>query len=462
MAAGVISESSKKLTLATTTVVVFVGSLMSSSVNIALPSIGRELSASAVMLSWVAISLSLSQAVILIPAGRLADILGRKKMLIYGSWLFGITSFLCGFSTSILMLVICRFIQGIAAGIVVVTAVALVTSVFPVNERGKALGINVGGVYVGLSVGPALGGFMTQYLGWRSIFFFCGCLCLIAAVLVARSLKGEWADARGEKFDGAGTSIFGVALLLAMYGFTTLPSISGIILVVIGALGMLAFTWWETKTPSPILDIRLFRRNKVFIFSNLSTLINYLAAFAMTFLLSLYLQFVRGFSPQTAGLIMITQPVIMVICAPLAGRLSDRIDPRLVASIGMALTCAGLVIFSFIQAATPLWILFTAMVVSGVGMGLFSSPNTNSIMSSVDKKLLGVASGAVGTMRSGGMTLSTGIMMILFSLFIGNAQITQNNAPAFLKSMQAGFIIYSVLCFGGIFTQLTGVKLRRD
>jgi EmrB/QacA subfamily drug resistance transporter len=434
---------------------------MSSSINIALPTIGAELSAGAVMLSWVALCMVLSQAVILIPAGRLADIWGRKKLLILGSLLFAVSSFLCGVANSIILLIVFRFIQGLSAGIVVVPAIALLTSVFPVKERGKALGINVGGTYTGLALGPALGGFMTQHVGWRSIFFLCGFLCLVVAVLVFRNLKGEWADAHGEKFDGIGTAIFIIALMLTMYGFTTLPVVSGFILVLAGALGMLAFVWWEARSPSPILDIRLFRSNKVFIFSNLATLINYLAAFAMTFLLSLYLQFVRGFSPQTAGLIMIAQPVIMVIIAPQAGRLSDRIDPRLVASLGMAVICGALIIFSLVTEATGLWVIVADLIIFGLGLGLFSSPNTNAIMSSVDKKLLGVASGAVGTMRSCGMTLSTAIVMILFSFYIGNAQITHDNYPAFLTSMKVGFTIYAALSFAGIFAQLTGMRLSR-
>jgi EmrB/QacA subfamily drug resistance transporter len=461
METNAVNDTSKRITLITTTTVSFVGSLMASAVNIALPTIGQQLAAGAVMLSWVANSMNLSQAVILIPSGRLADIWGRKKLLIYGALLFALSSFLCGISTSVIPLIIFRFIQGIAAGVVIVPAIALLTSVFPPNERGKALGINVGGTYIGLALGPALGGFMTQYLGWRSIFFFCGLLCLVVAVLVYRNLKGEWADARGEKFDGAGTAVYVIALLLAMYGFTTLPSATGFILIAAGALSMLAFIWWEARSPSPILDISLISKNKVFIFSNLATLINYLAAFAMTFLLSLYLQFVRGFSPQTTGLIMIAQPVIMAVSAPLAGRLSDRIDPRLVASVGMAVTCLGLIILIFVNETTALWIIIATLAIFGLGLGLFSSPNTNAIMSSVDKKLLGVASGTVGTMRSCGMTLSTGIVMILFSIYLGNVQITHANYPAFLTSLKVGFIIYAILSFGGIFAQLAGMRLNR-
>ena len=317
------------------------------------------------------------------------------------------------------------------------------------------------GTYVGLSIGPALGGFMTHYLGWRSIFFLCAFLCLLVAILVFRFIKGEWAEARGETFDVRGTVLFILALTLVMYGFINLPSIPGFLLVLAGTLAILVFIWWETRTPSPIFNIALFRHNKVFIFSNVAALINYLAAFGLSFLLSLYLQFVRGFSPQTAGMIMVAQPVLMAFSAPLAGRLSDRVDPRLVAAIGMGVTCIGLIIFIFTNENTALWIIIVNLAISGLGLGLFSSPNTNAIMSSVDKKIFGVASGALGTMRSFGMTLSTGIVMILFSIYIGNEQITLGNHATFLVSMHVGFIIYSILSCAGIFAQLTGMRLTR-
>ena len=193
----------------------------------------------------------------------------------------------------------------------------------------------------------------------------------------------------------------------------------------------------------------------------MATLISYSSAFAMAFLISLYLQYTQGFSPQTAGLISIVSPVFMTIFAPLAGRLSDKIEPRLVASTGLAFTCTALLLFVFLSDETTLAFIITGMAIYGIGTGLFSSPNTNAVMSSVDNRFLGVASGTVATMRSLGMMLSMGIVMILFSIYIGQAEIIPKYYPAFLTSVKVGFIIFAALCFGGIFAQLADKKARR-
>jgi predicted MFS family arabinose efflux permease len=241
-----------------------------------------------------------------------------------------------------------------------------------------------------------------------------------------------------------------------MYGFTELPTTLGIILIVLGILGMLAFIRWESKEASPVLDLNAFRKNTIFVFSNMATLVNYSATFALSVLLSLYLQYNKGLSPQFAGLIMLTQPIVMTIFAPIAGRLSDRVEPRAVAATGMAFNCVALVLLTFLTDETSQMFIIASLAIFGFGMGLFSSPNTNAIMGSVEARFFGVASGILATMRNSGMMLSMGIMMILFSIYIGEAQITPEYYPAFLTSVKMGCIIFAVLCFGGIFAQLAG------
>jgi MFS family permease len=212
--------------------------------------------------------------------------------------------------------------------------------------------------------------------------------------------------------------------------------------------------WWETRQKQPVLNISFFRNNTVFAFSNLAALINYSATFAVAFLLSLYLQYVKGFSPEHAGLILIAQPVIMVICSPIAGSLSDRIEPRIVASIGMALTTAGLVMLTFLSNVTSLQYVLISLVILGLGFGFFSSPNTNAVMGSVERKFYGVASGTLGTMRLTGQAFSMGMVLLLFALYIGRVQITPEYYPLFLKSMKIAFSISAALCFAGIFASI--------
>ncbi|MCK4404247.1 MAG: MFS transporter [candidate division Zixibacteria bacterium] len=452
--------ATKRAALLVATLTSFLTPFMGSSVNIALPSIGREFAMDAVLLGWVATAYLLSAAMFLVPFGRIADIHGRKRIFTYGILTFALSSLLSALSPSAIFLVSCRVLQGMGSAMIFGTGIAILTSVFPAKERGKVLGINVAAVYSGLSLGPFIGGFLTQQLGWRSIFFLNVPLSLIIIAFTLWKLKGEWAGAKGEKFDFAGSVIYALSLPAMMYGFTLLPAMSGAWLIGLGVLGLLAFIKWEIKAESPVLNINLFRNNKVFAFSNLASLINYGATFGVTFLLSLYLQYTKGLSPQQAGTILVCQPVVMALFSPLAGRLSDKIEPRVVASIGMGFTMIALFLFTSLNENTGLGYVITSLIVIGFGLALFSSPNTNAIMGSVEKRSYGVAAATVGTMRLTGQMLSMGIAMLVFAVYIGRAEITPENYPAFLRSAKTAFIIFTVLCFGGIFASLSRGKVR--
>ena len=283
-------------------------------------------------------------------------------------------------------------------------------------------------------------------------------LIIIAAIFW--KLKGEWAEARGEKFDLSGSIIYGVALVAIMYGLSLLPAMSGVWVIIIGILGILAFIRWEMKVASPVLPMNLFKNNAVFAFSNLAALISYSATFAVAFLLSLYLQYTKGLSPQNAGLILVSMPAMQAILSPLAGRLSDRIEPRIIASIGMGLTTIGLVLLTFLNQNTAIGFILISLIILGFGFALFSSPNTNAIMSSVEKRSYGIASATLATMRTVGMTLSMGIAMLIFAIFIGRVEITPEYYPVFVSSLKIAFVIFATLCFGGIFASLARGKIR--
>jgi EmrB/QacA subfamily drug resistance transporter len=452
--------TSKGVVLLVATTASFIFPFMGSAVNIALPSLGKELSLDAVMLGWIATAYLLSSATFLVPFGRIADIYGRKKIFTCGIVIFTISSLFAGMASSAHMLISCRVFQGIGGAMLAGTAVALLTTVFPANERGKVLGINIAAAYIGLSLGPVLGGLLTQHLGWRSIFFINVPLGLAVIGVVLWKLKGEWTGAKGEKFDFAGSVIYSLALVALVYGFTLLPAISGVWLIVGGIIGLSVFTRWEMRTRSPVLDISLFRNSKTFTFSNLAALINYSATWAVSFLISLYLQYLKGFNPQSAGLILVAMPAMQAIFSPLAGRLSDRIEPRLMASAGMALTTVGLIIFIFLNEETPLAFIIGNLLLMGFGFAFFASPNTNAVMSSAPKTAYGVASATLATMRQIGMVLSMGVAMLLFALYMGRVQITPEYYSLFQESMKTSFIIFAILCFGGIFASLARGKVR--
>ncbi|MFC1901610.1 MFS transporter [Chloroflexota bacterium] len=451
-------EVNKSAVLIITVITMFFSTFMSSSINVALPTIGQAFAMEASLISWVHTAYLLLSAPLLVPFGRLADIYGRRKFFLYGVLLLTVASFINAVSGSTALFLACRALAGIGSAMISGTSLAILTSVYPAEERGRVLGITAGAIYLGLSTGPFLGGVLTQYLGWQSIFFAGATLGLVVAILAIWKLRGEWADARGERFDLVGSIIFIVSLIVGVYGFTILPSLPGMVLVLLGLLGLLVFIRWEGKAESPVFNIGLFRRNRVFVFSNLAVLLNYIAVFSVFVLLSLYLQYNKGFSPSVAGLILLVQPAVQTIVSPIAGRLSDRFEPALVAAVGLLINCVPLVFFVFITGETALWLIVVGMIVFGFSSGLFFAPNTNAIMGSVDKKFLGVASGTAITMRQVGMTLSMGISTILFTFFIGQAEITPEYYPAFLASIKVAFIIGAALCLCGAFAQLVGRK----
>ena len=452
----------KWVALAVLAITSLVITFMMSAVNIAVPIIGPYFNMDAVLLGWVVTAMTLPQAVILLPAGRLADIYGRKKIFMLGMALFIVSTFLCATASSGMMLVIFRIFQGISGGMVFGITTAIVTSVFPAEERGRALGINMAAGFIGLTAGPFLGGVLTEHLGWRSIFYISAALFLVSFFLILWKLKGEWSEAKGEKFDITGSAVFVVSMTVLLYGFSDLPATLGIILTVLGVLGMLVFVRLEMKMKSPILNISLFRKNHVFVFSNLAMLIKYCAAFAISFLMSIFLQYIHGYSPQEAGAVLVIISVVIVFFSPIAGRLSDKYEPRKVAALGMSFSFVAVVLLIFLNEGTSLWFIIPALALSGLGVAFFASPNTNAIMGSVERQFFGVAAGTQGTMRSVGMMMSMGIVMILFSINIGEAGITPETYPAFLSSMRTSFIIFAGLCFVGIFAQLAGNKPRQE
>jgi EmrB/QacA subfamily drug resistance transporter len=440
----------------------FLVAFMASSVNIALPSIGNDLAMNALMLNWVATSFLLGTAICLLPMGRIADIHGRKKVFILGLGLFTITTALIALAPDATTLIALRFLQGVSCSMLAGPSVAIITSVFPARERGRALGINIASIYLGLSFGPFLGGILTGHLGWRSIFYLAAPFSAFLVLLTSVRLKGEWADARGEGLDYTGSILYALALVAFIYGLSLVPSRWGMLLIIGSAAGFFAFAKWEQKTVHPVFDINLFSTNRLFVFSNLTAMIHYSASFALIFLLSLYLQYIKGLSPQAAGLILVSYPVLMAVLTPHAGRLSDRIEPRLLVSGGMALTSLGVFGLIFLNKDTGLSTIIGILVLMGTGYALFSSPNSNAIMSSVEKKHYGVASGVLSTMRLTGQMISMAIVLLLFSLYIGREPIALQTYPAFLKSMHTTFIIFCILCIIGVIISLGRGKVHRE
>jgi EmrB/QacA subfamily drug resistance transporter len=435
---------------------------MGAAVNIALPKIGLELNLSAVSQAWIISAYLLTASMFLIPFGKIGDMYGRKKIFLIGNIVFMAASFLCAFSNSGITLVISRLIQGFGGAMMVSTSMALLILAFPAQDRGKIIGYSIAATYLGLSCAPLIGGMMTQYLGWRSLFLLNGLIGIGLSLAVYFKIKTEWIEENSGKFDITGSIIILLSISSLMYGFSKLPNLINIILTAIGIIGIIFFIYFELKLLNPVLEIRLFTENKTFFYSTLTALINYAATYAITFVLSLYLQNVKGFEPREAGLILISQPIMMALISSFSGHLSDKRDPRILASIGMAIIVVGLFLLTFIDISTSVHYISISLVILGIGFGLFSSPNTNSAMSAVETKFYGVASATISTMRSMGMMFSMAIASMTTFLYIGNEKITNANMLSYLSSMKVVLIIFTILCFIGIFTSLAGIKKKEE
>jgi len=446
-------------TLFVVSAVQFLTPFMLSAVGVALPVIGREFSASAVQLGLVETVYIFAFSLFLIPAGRLGDIYGRKRIFTIGIVAFTVGTASISFAFSIESFIVFRFFQGCGGAMISGTSVAILSSVFPPGKRGRAMGVIVGCVYLGLSLGPVLSGFMVTHLGWRWIFYlgvvvelFCLCLTLL-------KLKGEWADARGERFDFLGSFLYIVSLFFLIYG--TLNQKEGSIYQVFmasGALGFLIFLAFEYRCSSPILDVGLVVQNRVFAFSNLATLINYAASFGIAFFFSLYLQVVRGYSPQQAGWILIIQPVFQSVLSPFFGRLADRVSPAGLATAGMAVCSLSLGLVSQVHAGTPMPVIMGMLALMGVGFSLFSSPNTTTVMGSVPPKRYGIASSFLATMRTMGMLCCMTIITLVFKHIMGDHPVSAKTQSSFLASMHLCMIIFCLLCVAGVFCSMVRLK----
>lgn len=453
--------SSRSATLLVVCTAHFLMPFMMSAVGVALPAIGAEFKASALQLGLVESAYVTSAAIFLLTMGRLGDIHGRCRIFNGGLILFTLLAAAISQAWSIESIIVLRFVQGIGGAMVMATSLALVVAAYPAEERGRALGVTVASVYAGISCGPFIGGAIVGHWGWRWLFYLCVPLSIVALIIALLRLRCDLPAAAGEPFDRRGSLMYGGAILLLLGGASNLDRggwAIGLATVGLAALGL--FLRQQARTPYPLLDVRLLRENRVFALSNLAALLNYAATFGVAFFLSLYLQYVKGLSPQQAGLVLIIQPSVQTLLSPLCGYLADRFAAARVASAGMALCAVGLAVAASLTAESSFAVIVVMLVLLGIGFALFSSPNTSVIMGSVPPRHLGVASGLTATMRTLGMMTCMTIITVIFSVVMQGAPVTATTLPDFLHSMRLAFVIFCALCLCGIFASLA--RLRRS
>ena len=427
------------------------------SVMVVIPTIAAEFHMNNIVQNWAIIIFLLVVAVLSVPAGQISGKYGLKKVTIISVVLFILISIANVLVTSSEQFLLCRLIFGISLSFFNVTSMAMVVSAFRPEERGKALGITITGVYIALSLAPVLGGILNYHLGWRSVVLFGVPFLLVILALLFTKVDEEWITFGGIPLDVKGSVAYGIGMVLFIYGFTILNTSLGVILTVLGVIVLIIFGLIELREAHPVFDIRFFK-NRKFLSANFASLCAYLATFAVTTILNYHLQYIKGMDSQTAGIILLAAPLCQVILAPIAGRLSDKYVPQVLAAIGMSLGTISLLLFSFLNEATSIEFLIVSMIIYGIGFGLFSPPNTNVIMSSVPPKDTSVASAAVATMRTVGQAMSLGILTLVFAFVMGNVPIVEQYYPLLISSCQITCIICMVLCVASVFASLVGIK----
>ncbi|MCH4188645.1 MAG: MFS transporter [Megasphaera sp.] len=424
----------------------FIGPFLSTSLNIAIPIMSTEFGIAPDRMSWVVTSFLIASAAILLPMGKVSDIYGRKRTFSLSLMVFGVSTFATAFVPTLTLLILCRIIQGIALCGVYVSYMPLLLATTDESRQGHVLGQAVSLTYLGLSLGPVLGGILTQFAGWRFIFIL-ATFIIAASYGLIHPIKQEWYASGAPFVNRVSTVLSMTAIIVFLYGLSSYSENSS--LIWIGLLLIAVFLLHESKSYHPILPLYIFR-NVTFSMSNLASFIQYSATYAISFLLSLYLQVILGLSPALSGLVLLAQPIIMSILSPRAGTLADRYGPRYIASIGLVFTTIGLGCFAvFPTVSMNAAIAFLLLI--GLGAALFGAPNNSAIMGSVKPAYHGIASSMLALMRNLGQAVSMAVVTLI---------LTRETAmvPVYTEAVQAAlhvsFIILTILCFLAIFASL--------
>ena len=435
----------------------FFAVFLSNGIIIGVPAIAQDFAMNNVIQNWVPTIFFLVVAVFTVPAGQISGKFGVKKSLLAGILVFLAGSIGACLSFSTESFLIFRMMQGAGVAFLNISAMAMVVQAVAPQNRGKALGFTVTGVYLATSLSPVICGFLVHNLGWRSMFYFVIPFLLLCIILMILKIPQEWKTYEHDTIDKVGSVLYGIGILAFIYGFTTLISTTGKFLTVLGIILLIIFGYYELKQKSPVFNMNLFK-NKKFTSSNIAALCSYLAIMVVTTILNYHFQYVRGWDAQMSGMILIITPIIMALMAPNSGKLSDKIHPQKLAALGIGIAAIALAILTFLSGDTPLYVVVIAMILQGIGMGLFSSPNMNAIMSSVPPKDAPTASASQATMRTIGQTMSLGLLTLVFAWVMGNLELAPQYATMIVQASQTICLICTIACVLAVFASLVGIK----
>lgn len=443
----------------------FMSALDGSVVNIALPVIGKTFNSDVTGLEWIVTVYLLVISSMLLSFGRLGDIRGHKAVYLFGFVIFVLSSAMCGIAPSVPVLIAFRATQALGGAMLSSNSPAILTKSFPGSQRGQALGLQATMTYLGLTVGPSLGGWLTEQFTWRAVFYINVPVGLLALWTGWRYIRDDLVHEAAERFDLAGAAAFMFGLIALLLGLNQGESwgwSSAAVLASFGVAAMLLgfFIWLEARVRSPMLDLSLFN-SRVFSLSVLSAIFNYVCVYTILFLMPFYLIQGRGMDPAQAGLLLTAQPIVMAIVAPISGTLSDRIGARLPGMLGMAGLAAGLYLLAQLGPSSSLLQITIALALVGFGTGVFISPNNSALLGAAPRQRQGVAAGMLATARNFGMVLGVGYAGAAFTT-VQAANLQAGASAALYKGFQVTFLIAAFIAIAGIFATAGREKETKD
>lgn len=440
-----------------TSITTFFVAYISSAISIVLPTMAQYFSMNDVLQNWISLIYLLVIAVFSIPCGFFSKRYGLKNSLLIGTIIFLVGSIFSALADSSLIIILSRAIEGLGAAFLYVSGTAIIVKAVPDKIRGLALGINLATFYMGLTAAPFLGGFLSSNYGWQMIFYIQIPFLIVAIFLIFFKINKNWVTAKNEPIDLIGLFFVSLAILILMYGFSILNQIQGIILIIVGLILSVFYVRWSLKQKYPTFNLRLFK-NTNFLTSNIASLTSYIGIYVLTYILNYHFQYINGFSSELSGALLIIAPLVMTFAAVLAGRMSDKRNPQVVAIIGLVIVFVSTIMITFMDKLSSLNYIILAMVLYGMGYGLFASPNTKIIMSSVPAKENSTASASVATSKYIGKTLSLALFTVIFSIIIGNVSIGPSNYALVILSSQITCGICTVFVFIALISTIIGYK----
>ena len=450
------TKAEKHTILAASCLAIFINPLVGSMLNLALTAIGDDLGCSTHQLGWLTSVYFVASVMAMMPAAKLSDIYGKKRIFVLGILIAVVGLVLSSTSRDIYMLYVYRALTGFGTAMISCNSVSMISDVYRRRERGMALSLHTACVYIGGSIGPTLGGVLTEFFGWRSLFIVMIPLLVLSLFFISRfgyNIKSS-PDSR---FDTMGAAVYMTGVLVTMLGILSLPEMYAFVLTGVGASIMIGFILIERKGERPLMDLRLFR-NLRFSKSLTALFLNYASSWSISFFLSLYFQSIGAMTPSEAGLILMIQPAFQVVLTLAVGRFIDSIDYRILPTVGMGILCIALCMMMFIGTEPDLPYACACLALAGIGFGLFSSPNTTATMSYVNPSEYNEASGMISTMRQTGMMVSMATATCLIAIYMGStAQLTEELYDTFVMIMRYTWgicIAYNVV--GMIFSWFRG------